>query len=131
MRIKQTTKYIAFDDKEFDCKNDCENYENVLISNLKDQLFVFDEYGNDIDLLDDDLPYNSNTIICRTKKAYEYIGRIFDEEDMAFVEFDVKNFPCSFIYDKNEDQWIKIKDMISDLTYHIEQLNKFISLEED
>ena len=22
---------------------------------------------------------------------------------MAFVEFDVKNFPCSFIYDKDED----------------------------
>lgn len=43
----------------------------------------------------------------------------------------IKNFPCSFIYDKDEVQWIKIKDMISDLTYHIEQLNKFIALEED
>ena len=131
MRTKQITKYIAFDDKEFDCKNDCENYENVFVSNLKDQLFAFDEYGNDIELLDDNLPYIANTIICRTKKAYEYIDKIFDEEGMAFVEFDVKNFPCSFIYDKDEDQWIKIKDMISDLEKRIEQLNKFIALEEN
>ena len=131
MKTKQITKYIAFDDKEFDCKNDCENYENVLISNLKNQLFVFDEYGDNIDLLDDDLPYNSYTIICKTKKAYEYIDKIFDEEGMAFVEFDAKSFPCSFIYDKDEDQWTRIKDMISDLEKRIEQLNKFIALEED
>ena len=131
MKTKQITKYIAFDDKEFDCKNDCENYENVLISNLKNQLFVFDEYGDNIDLLDDDLPYNSYTIICKTKKAYEYIDKIIDEECMAFVEFDAKSFPCSFIYDKDEDQWTRIKDMISDLEKRIEQLNKFIALEED
>ena len=131
MRIKQTTRYIAFYGKEFDCKNDCENYENVLISNLKDQLFVFDEYDDDIDLLDDNLPYIANTIICRTKKAYKYIDKIFDEEGMAFVEFEVKNFPCSFIYDKDNDQWTRIKDMISDLEGRIEQLNKFIALEEN
>ena len=131
MRTKQITKYIAFDNKEFDCKKDCENYENVIISNLKDQLFVFDEYGDDIDLLDDNLPYIANTIVCRTKKAYEYIDKIFDEEGMAFVKFDVKNFPCSFIYDMDNDQWTRIKDMISGLTNHIEQLNKFIALEED
>lgn len=131
MKTKQIIRYIAFDGEEFDCKNDCENYENVLISNLKDQLFAFDEYGNDIELLDDNLPYIANTIICRTKKAYEYIDKIFDEEGMVFVEFDVNNFPCSFIYDKDEDRWTRIKDMISDLEGRIEQLNKFIALEEN
>ena len=131
MRTKQITKYIAMDGKEFDCKNDCENYENIFVSNLNDQLVVFNKYDDDIDLLDDNLPYIANTIICRTKKAYEYIDKIFDEEGMAFVDFDVKNFPCSFIYDKDNEQWTRIKDMISDLTNHIEQLNKFIALEEN
>lgn len=131
MKIKQITKYIAIDGKEFECKNECREYENNFVSSLTDQLFVFDEYGTQISLLNDDLPYIVNAVVCKTKKAYEYLNKLFDEEDMMFVDFNVKNFPCSFIYDKDSDQWIKIQDMISDLSYRIEQLNKLIALEED
>lgn len=130
MRIKKITKYIAIDGKEFECENKCKEYENNFVSSLINQLFVFDEFSTQINLLNDDLPYIANIIICRTKKAYEYIDKIFDEEGMEFVKFDVKNFPRSFIYDKDNEQWTRIKDMISDLEECIEQLNKFIALEE-
>ena len=131
MRIKQITKYIAIDDKEFDCKNECLDHENNFVSSLSDQLFGFDKYGTQISLSDNDFSHHVHIIVCRTKKAYEYINKLFDEEDMIFVEFDVGKFPCSFIYDNDSDQWVRIKDIISDLTDKIERLNEFVALEED
>ena len=123
----EKTIYVAFDGKEFDDENECKRYESKKLQNKygKD-LLVYNKDGELI-ALDNDywLSQSSAYVLCKSEEALNYINKTFDYNGVNNIDYD-GNFPASFYYDFNTDEWKEIEPRIKELQDEIDMLSKYI-----
>lgn len=125
--MTEKTVYIAFDGKEFEDHNECERYESKELQNKygKD-LLVYDENGELI-ALDNDywLSEGSVYVVCKSDKALNYLNKIFKNNGANKIYYE-GNFPASFYYNFEIDEWEEIEPHIKELQDEIDMLSKYI-----
>ena len=125
--MTEKTIYIAFDGKEFEDYSECERYESKeLQDKYGKDLLVYDENGELI-ALDNDywLSQSSAYVVCKSEEALNYINKTFDYNGVNNIDYD-GNFPASFYYDFNTDEWKEIEHRIKELQDEIDMLSKYI-----
>ena len=125
--MTEKTVYVAFDGKEFEDENECERYES---KKLKDKygkdLLVYNKI-NELLPLDNHyrLSQESAYVICKTEEALNYINKTFDYNGVNNIYYE-GNFPASFYYNFNTDEWEEIALHIKELQDEIDMLSKYI-----
>lgn len=132
--MREITRYIANDGKEFDSEYDCKEYEIKLGSNsYKDTLKVYDKDNEEIKL-DTLLSYYDFDAICfiviKSREAYSWLyDSMYDYYGMLLPEYDdveEENFNCAFYYDFDYDKWFSCKKKIEEYKKEIEKLSKYV-----
>ena len=125
--MTEKTIYIAFDGKEFEDENECERYESKELQNKygKD-LLVYNEEG---ELLSFGNVYclckESAYVVCKSEEALNFVNKMFSF-NIANKIYYKGNFPASFYYDFNTDEWKEIEYRIKELQDEIDMLSKYI-----
>lgn len=125
--MTEKTIYIAFDGKEFEDYNECERYESkklpdkygkdLLVYNTEDELLPLD---NDYRLSQD-----SAYVVCKSDEALGYLNKMFDDNRANNIDYK-GNFPASFYYNFETDEWEEIALHIKELQEEIDMLSKYI-----
>lgn len=132
--MKEITKYIAEDGKEFDDEYECREYEIGLSFDLyKNVLKLYDKNNNEItlDTLRDCYDFDAICyIVIKEEKAYDwlydtmygYYGLTIPKHD----DVEKENYNCAFYYDFDYDKWISCKKKIEEHKKEIEKLSKYV-----
>ena len=126
--MTEKTIYIAFDGKEFEDEYDCREYESKeLQDKYGKDLLVYDNKNNELIPISDDyrLSQDSAYVICKSKEALNYINKTFDYNGVNNIDYN-GNFPASFYYDFNTDEWKEIEHRIKELQDEIDMLSKYV-----
>ena len=126
--MTEKTIYIAFDGKEFEDYSECERYESKeLQDKYGKDLLVYDNKNNELIPISDDyrLSQDSAYVICKSKEALNFLNKTFGDNGVNNIDYD-GNFPASFYYDFNTDEWKEIEPRIKELQDEIDMLNKYI-----
>lgn len=131
--MKEITKYIAEDGKEFDDEYKCKEYEIELgYNSCKDALKLYDKDNNKIELMLED-SYNFDYvcfIVIKSKEAYNWLcDSMLGYYGLTIPKhYDVEeeNYNCAFYYDFDCDEWISCKKKIEEYKKEIEKLSKYV-----
>ena len=120
--MKVKVIYVANDGKEFENEDDCRKYESR-------DVFAFDDYGKQIDVLDDQaLMEESIYLIFKSKEALDYYNKLSDESGCCRIDEKTFNkFPLYVYYDCN-GEWKYIKDRAEELKNEISKLEKYMNM---
>lgn len=125
--MTEKTIYIAFDGKEFEDYNECERYESKELQNKygKD-LLAYNDYGTLLPLDNDyRLSQDSAYVVCKSKETLNYLNKIFNDNRTNNIDYN-GNFPASFYYNFETDEWEEIESHIKELQEEIDMLSKYI-----
>ena len=125
--MTEKTIYIAFDGKEFEDENECERYESKKLEDKygKD-LLVYDNNGKLLSFDNDyHLSQNSVYVVCKSEEALNFLNKMFSVNSINKIYYE-GNFPASFYYDFETDEWEEIAPRIKELQDEIDMLNKYI-----
>lgn len=125
--MTEKTIYIAFDGKEFEDENECERYENKeLPDKYGKDLLVYDK-EDELIPLDNDyrLSRNSAYVVCKSDEALGYLNKVFYDNRVNNIDYE-GNFPASFYYNFETDEWEEIALHIKELQEEIDMLSKYI-----
>ena len=120
--------YIAFDGKEFEDENECRKHESKeLQDKYGKDLLVYDNKNNELIPISDDyrLSQDSAYVICKSKEALNFLNKTFGDNRVNNIDYN-GNFPASFYYDFNTDEWKEIEHRIKELQDEIDMLSKYI-----
>lgn len=125
--MTEKTVYVAFDGKEFEDYNECERYESKeLQDKYGKDLLVYNEDGELIPLDNDYcLCEDSAFVVCKSEKALNFLNKIFSANRTNKVYYE-GNFPASFCYNFETDEWEEIAPHIKQLQNEIDMLSKYI-----
>lgn len=125
--MTEKTIYIAFDGKEFEDENECERYESKeLPDKYGKDLLVYDK-EDELIPLDNDyrLSRNSAYVVCKSDEALGYLNKVFYDNRVNNIVYE-GNFPASFYYNFETDEWEEIALHIKELQEEIDMLSKYI-----
>lgn len=121
--MTEKTIYVAFDGKEFDDENECERYESKeLQDKYGKDLLVYNEDG---ELIPFDNVQDSVYVVCKSEEALNYLNKMFDDNLTDNIYYE-GNFPASFCYNFEIDEWEEIEPHIKELQDEIDMLSKYI-----
>lgn len=125
--MTEKTIYIAFDGKEFEDYNECERYESKeLQDKYGKDLLAYNDYGTLLPLDNDyRLSQDSAYVVCKSKEALNYLNKIFNDNRTNNIDYN-GNFPASFYYNFETDEWEEIESHIKELQEEIDMLSKYI-----
>nr|DAN14877.1 MAG TPA: hypothetical protein [Caudoviricetes sp.] len=125
--MTEKTIYIAFDGKEFEDYNECERYESKeLQDKYGKDLLTYNDYGTLLPLDNDyRLSQDSAYVVCKSKEALNYLNKIFNDNRTNNIDYN-GNFPASFYYNFETDEWEEIESHIKELQEEIDMLSKYI-----
>lgn len=125
--MTEKTVYVAFDGKEFEDYNECERYENKrLQEKYGKDLLVYDEDGELIPFDNDySLAQDSAYVVCKSKEALDYLNKTLNYNSANKIYYE-GNFPASFYYDFDIDEWEELEPKIKQLQNEIDTLSKYI-----
>ena len=123
----EKTVYIAFDGKKFENYSECERYESKELQ---------DKYGKDLLVYNEDgelIPFNNDYrlsqesayVVCKSKEALNFLNKTFGDNGVNNIDYN-GNFPASFYYDFNTDEWKEIEHRIKELQDEIDMLSKYV-----
>lgn len=99
--MTEKTVYVAFDDKEFEDYSECERYESK-------ELQVYNEEGELLSLDNGYCLYQESAyVVCKSEEALNYINKTFYDNNANGIDYE-GNFPVSFYYDFDTDEWKKL-----------------------
>ena len=125
----EKTVYIAFDGVEFDDCSKCEEYERRIITNqYGNTLFVYDEYGEIINNLDEYKLYNCSTYIqCYDQKAFNYINDIMTRYNRPLTDtVEVKSFPITIFYNEFTEEYEDLNEYVEKLQKELDERKKYL-----
>lgn len=125
----EKTVYIAFDGVEFDDYSKCEEYERRIITNqYGNTLFVYDEYGEIINNLDEYKLYNCSTYIqCYDQKAFNYINDIITRYNRPLTDtVEVKSFPITIFYNEFTEEYEDLNEYVEKLQKELDERKKYL-----
>lgn len=125
--MTEKTIYIAFDGKEFEDYNECEIYESKELQN---------KYGKDLLVYNTEdklLPLDNNCrlsldgayVVCKSEEALNFLNKTFGDNRVNNIDYN-GNFPASFYYNFETDEWEEIVPRIKELQDEIDMLSKYI-----
>ena len=125
--MTEKTIYIAFDGKEFEDYSECGRYESKELQDKYGKDLLVYEGNGELIALDNDyrLSQDSAYVVCKSEEALNYINKTFDYNGVNNIDYD-GNFPASFYYDFNTDEWKEIEHRIKELQDEIDMLSKYI-----
>ena len=126
--MTEKTIYIAFDGKEFEDENECRKHESKeLQDKYGKDLLVYDNKNNELIPISDDyrLSQDSAYVICKSKEALNFLNKTFGDNGVNKIYYE-GNFPASFYYDFNTDEWKEIEHRIKELQDEIDMLSKYV-----
>ena len=125
--MTKKTIYIAFDGKEFEDYSECERYESKeLEDKYGKDLLVYDNNGKLLPFDNDyHLSQNSVYVVCKSEEALNFLNKMFSVNSLNKIYYE-GNFPASFYYDFETDEWEKIASHIKELQDEIDMLSKYI-----
>lgn len=125
--MTEKTIYIAFDGKEFEYENECKRYESKeLQDKYGKDLLAYNDYGTLLPLDNDyRLSQDSAYVVCKSKEALNYLNKIFNDNRTNNIDYN-GNFPASFYYNFETDEWEEIESHIKELQEEIDMLSKYI-----
>ena len=125
--MTEKTFYIAFDGKEFEDYGECGRYESKKLQNkYGESLFVYNEDGELIPFNNDYyLSQNSVYVVCKSEEALNFLNKMFSVNSVNKIYYE-GNFPASFYYDFNTDEWKEIEHRIKELQDEIDMLSKYV-----
>lgn len=125
--MTEKTVYIAFDGNEFEDYNECERYESKgLQEKYGKDLLVYNENGELIPLDNDYcLVQDSAYVVCKSKEALDYLNKTLNYNSANKIYYE-GNFPASFYYDFDIDEWEELEPKIKQLQNEIDTLSKYI-----
>lgn len=125
--MTEKTIYIAFDGKEFEDENECERYESKELKNkYGNELLVYNENDKLLPLDNDyHLSQNSAYVVCKSDEALGYLNKVLDDNGINNIYYE-GNFPSSFYYNFETDEWEEIVPHIKKLQDEIDMLSKYI-----
>lgn len=85
--------------------------------NEEDELLSLDE--------DYRLSQESAYVICKTEEALNYLNKKLEYNAVNEIYYE-GNFPASFYYNFETDEWEEIKSRIEELQNEIDKLSKYI-----
>lgn len=123
----EKTIYVAFDGKEFEDYSECERYESKeLQDKYGKDLLVYDEKDKLLSLDNDyRLSQDSAYVVCKSKEVLNYLNKIFNDNGTNNIDYN-GNFPASFYYNFETDEWEEIESHIKELQEEIDMLSKYI-----
>ena len=125
--MTEKTVYIAFDGKEFDDENECERYASKeLQDKYGKDLLVYDEEDKLLSLDDDyHLSQDGTYVVCKSEEALNFLNKTFGDNRVNNIDYN-GNFPASFYYNFETDEWKEIAPRIKELQDEIDMLSKYI-----
>lgn len=127
--MTEKTIYIAFDGKEFEDENECERYECKELKNkYGNELLVYDNNGKLLPFDNDNdyhLSQNSVYVVCKSEEALNFLNTKFGANRVNEIYYE-GNFPASFYYNFEIDEWEEIAPRIKELQDEIDMLSKYI-----
>ena len=125
--MTEKTIYIAFDGKEFENYSECERYESKELE---------DKYGKDLLVYDNNgklLPFDNDYhlsqysvyVVCKSEEALNFLNKMFSVNSVNKIYYE-DNFPASFYYDFETDEWEEIEHRIKELQDEIDMLSKYV-----
>jgi hypothetical protein len=125
--MTEKTIYIAFDGKEFEDYNECERYESKeLQDKYGKDLLVYDEKDKLLSLDDDyHLSQDGTYVVCESEEALNFLNKTFGDNRVNNIDYN-GNFPASFYYNFETDEWEEIAPHIKELQDEIDMLSKYI-----
>lgn len=132
--MREITKYVANDGKEFDDEYECREYEIKVESKLyENTLYLYDRNGNRYSTteMNDFYDFDYITIIViKSKGAYDWLSdAMYDYyglDIMSREEVEKENYNCAFFYDDDIDEWVSCKERIDEYKKEIEKLSKYV-----
>ena len=106
------------------------NVEDMKVKKLQNKygksLFVYNEDGELIPFNNDYyLSQNSVYVVCKSEEALNFLNKMFSVNSVNKIYYE-GNFPASFYYDFETDEWEEIAPRIKELQDEIDMLNKYI-----
>lgn len=125
--MTEKTVYIAFDGKEFEDYSECERYESKeLQDKYGKDLLVYDEKDKLLSLDDDyHLSQDGTYVVCESEEALNFLNKTFGDNRVNNIDYN-GNFPASFYYNFETDEWEEIESHIKELQEEIDMLSKYI-----
>ena len=125
--MTEKTIYIAFDGKEFENYSECERYESKeLEDKYGKDLLVYDNNGKLLPFDNDyHLSQNSVYVVCKSEEALNFLNKMFSVNSVNKIYYE-GNFPASFYYDFETDEWEEIEHRIKELQDEIDMLSKYV-----
>lgn len=125
--MTEKTVYIAFDGKEFEDYSECERYESKeLQDKYGKDLLVYDEEDKLLSLDDDyHLSQDGTYVVCKSEEALNFLNKTFGDNRVNNIDYN-GNFPASFYYNFETDEWEEIAPHIKELQEEIDMLSKYI-----
>ena len=125
--MTEKTVYIAFDGNEFEDENECERYESKeLQDKYGKDLLVYDEEDKLLSLDDDyHLSQDGTYVVCKSEEALNFLNKTFGDNRVNNIDYN-GNFPASFYYNFETDEWEEIAPHIKELQDEIDMLSKYI-----
>lgn len=125
--MTEKTVYIAFDGKEFEDYNECEKYESKeLQDKYGKDLLVYDEEDKLLSLDEDyHLSQDGTYVVCKSEEALNFLNKTFGDNRVNNIDYN-GNFPASFYYNFETDEWEEIAPHIKELQEEIDMLSKYI-----
>ena len=114
--MREVVTYVAYDDTEFDNREDCEAYEEEAFDLLTE---IFNSYkffvGNQEFLI---FLNDVEAGLCARSKAFEKCDKILVTKPLSFLAFDFADFRMGYVlppneigmyeYDTEECEWVKV-----------------------
>ena len=126
--MTEKTIYIAFDGEEFEDENECRKHESKELQDKYGKyLLVYDNKNNELIPISDDyrLSQDSAYVICKSKEALNFLNKTFGDNGVNNIDYN-GNFPASFYYNFETDEWEEIAPHIKELQEEIDMLSKYI-----
>lgn len=105
-----TTKivYVAEDGQEFENEDLCYEHEReVELEECRDHVFIYNSDGQMLDILERDVFYNAEIVICKTDYAARVIQKYFSD---AYTPWDDHSTQTGqWLYYADADVWIDVE----------------------
>lgn len=124
--MEEIIMYKANDGKLFNNADDCIEYEfEVFGKSLKNELLMFDEDHEKIELLIDTNYDLVHYVILKTKEAYDYFIK---QNNILGLATNGIDFIGAYYFSRESYKWESIADKIEDLQNELDLYNKYLNL---
>lgn len=117
--MREVITYVAYDDKEFESREECEEYENKAFNSLDEFFNAYDFFGkngqniliflNDLDSGLEAIKYAFDK--CEKIRIKKTISNEVEELMDSYFGYELPpNIPGLYEYDWNKSEWVKVDE---------------------